>query len=252
MIEEGLLGGPHPPTGAFAIHQSPVIASGTVVSRPGPMLAAADTLQVTVRGRGGHGSAPHDCLDPIPVACEIVQALQTMVTRTLDVFDPAVLTVTKIEAGTTRNVIPESAQLLGTIRTLSEKARERVHAGLRRVAEGIAAAHGAGIEVAVTRGYPVTVNDPGFTDFALATARALVGADRVEVRSHARMGAEDFSYVLERVPGAMVNLGTRPAGVEPAIPNHSNRMRLDESALPIGVALHAAVALRFLAGAGPP
>ena len=246
MIEEGLLDGAHAPAAAFAIHQSPRHASGLVATRPGPVGAASDTFHIAVKGRGGHASAPHLCLDPVPVACEIVVALQTLVTRKVDAFDPAVVTVAKIEAGTTRNVTPESATMLGIIRTLSEANRERLLEGVHRLAEGIAAAHGLTAEVTYTRGYPVTVNHGGFADFVLDTARDLLGAEHTLTMPNPSMGSEDFSYVLQRVPGAMVNLGTRPPGDGPIVPNHSNRMRIDEAALATGVALHAAVALQFL------
>jgi hippurate hydrolase len=249
MIEEGLLDGPDAPEGAFAIHVTHRLPAGVVTTRPGPMQAAADTLQVVVRGRGGHASAPHDCLDPIPIACEIVQAFQTLVTRRVNAFDPAVVTVAKIEAGTTRNVVPETAHLLGTIRTVSEATRERVLEGVKRVAENVARAHEAEATVELTRGYPVTVNDAGFAGFVLDTARELLGAERVAEMRNPVMGAEDFSYVLQRVPGAMTNLGIRPDS-GPVYPTHSNRMLLNEAALPTGIAMHAAVALRFLAHNG--
>jgi amidohydrolase len=244
MLEDGLLDGGAPPTGAFALHVTHRQAAGVIATRPGPTMASGDTIQILVRGRGGHASAPHDCLDPIPIACEMVQAFQTLVTRRVNVFDPAVLTIAKIEAGTTRNVVPETASLLGTVRTISEATRERVLEGVRRVAEGVAAAHGAEASVEVTRGYPVTVNDDGFAAFVLDTARELLGPERTHEMRHPVMGSEDFSYVLQRVPGAMANLGTRPdAG--PVFPNHSNRMLINESALATGIAMHVAVALRF-------
>jgi hippurate hydrolase len=246
MLEEGLLDGPGAPAAAFAIHTNPRYPAGVVATRPGPVSAASDTLQVTVRGRGGHASAPHLCLDPVPVACEIVQALQTLVTRRVDVFDPAVVTVARIDAGTTRNVTPETATLLGIVRTLSEATRERLREGVRRLAEGIAAAHGLAAEVTLTPGYPVTANDPAFAALVLETAAGMLGPARTLTLATPSMGSEDFSYVLQRVPGALVNLGTRPDGEGPIVPNHSNRMRLHEPALAAGVALHAAVALRFL------
>ncbi len=245
MIEEGLLDRDEPPRGAFAMHVTHRRPAGVISAKGGPTAAAADTIQLTVRGQGGHASAPHDCLDPIPIACEIVQALQTMVTRRVHVFDPAVVTIAKIEAGTTRNVIPETATLLGTVRTVSEATRETVLGGVRRVAQGIAAAHGAEVDVEITRGYPPTVNDERFARFVLDTARDLLGAEGAQMANHPMMGAEDFSYVLQRVPGTMANLGTRPDS-GPVYPNHSNRMLLNESALATGVAMHAAVALRFL------
>ena len=249
MLEEGLLDGTASPTGAFALHVTHREAAGVITTRPGPMLASGDTVQITVRGKGGHASAPHDCLDPIPVACEIVQAFQTLVTRRVNVFDPAVITIAKIEAGTTRNVIPETAHLLGTVRTVSELTRERVLEGVRRVADGIATAHGAEAAVELIRGYPVTSNDAGFAEFVLDTAREVLGAERVTPMRHPVMGSEDFSYVLQRVPGAMANLGTRPDGGE-VYPNHSNRMLLNETALASGIALHVAVALRFFERGG--
>jgi hippurate hydrolase len=245
MIEEGLLDVEEAPSGAFAMHVTHRRPAGVISAKAGPTAAAADTIQMIVRGQGGHASAPHDCVDPIPIACEIVQALQTMVTRRVHVFDPAVVTIAKIEAGTTRNVIPETATLLGTVRTVSEATRESVLEGVRRVARGIADAHGAEIDVEITRGYPPTVNDERFARFVLDTARDLLGPDGAVLANNPMMGAEDFSYVLQRVPGTMANLGTRPDS-GPVYPNHSNRMLLNESALATGVAMHAAVALRFL------
>jgi amidohydrolase len=176
MIDEGLLDGAAAPSGAFALHVTHRQAAGVIAARPGPAMASGDTIQIVVRGKGGHASAPHDCVDPIPIACEMVQAFQTLVTRRVNVFDPAVLTIAKIEAGTTRNVIPETASLLGTVRTVSEATRERMLDGIRRVAEGVAAAHGAEVSVDLVRGYPVTVNDVDFAGFVLETARELVGA----------------------------------------------------------------------------
>jgi amidohydrolase len=249
MIEEGLLEGTPPPTGAFALHVTHRLTAGAITARPGAAMASGDTFQIVVRGKGGHASAPHDCLDPIPIACEIVQALQTLVTRRVHVFDPAVVTVAKIEAGTTRNVIPDTASLLGTIRTVSAATREHVLDGVRRAAEGIAAAHGAEADTELTRGYPVTVNDAGFAGFVLDTARELLGPEAVHTMSHPIMASEDFSYVLERVPGAIANLSTRPDD-GPAFPNHSSRMLVNESALATGIAMHAAVALRFLEKGG--
>jgi len=247
MIEEGLLAGPEAPGAAFALHVTDRMTAGSIAARRGPAMASGDTFQIVVRGRGGHASAPHDCLDPIPIACEIVQAFQTLVTRRVHVFDPAVVTVAKIEAGTARNIIPDTASLLGTIRTVSEETRERVLEGVRRVAEGIAAAHGAEVTVELIRGYPVMVNDGDFADFVLDTARQMLGPEKTRPMSHPIMASEDFSYVLQQVPGAIANLSTRPDD-GPAFPNHSPRMRVNEAALAEGIAMHVAVALRFLEG----
>ena len=194
---------------------------------------------------------PHHANDPIPVACEIVQALQTWVTRRVDVFTPAVVTVARIRAGTTTNVIPETARLDGTIRTVDRRVRDEAHAAVRRIAEHVAAAHDMTADAAIVPGYPVTVNDQRAADDVLGTARWLVGDDLAVAMPAPVMGAEDFS-LRDRAgdPGAMAFLGTRPEGVRPAdvAPNHSNLMVLDESAMTTGVALYAAAALRRLAG----
>jgi hippurate hydrolase len=253
MIDEGLLEAAiatagERPTGALAIHISARYPSGEIHLRPGPEMAATDVIRITVRGRGGHASEPHGALDPIAVAAEIVLALQTMVTRRVDVFDPAVVTIAQITSGTTNNIIPESAFLYGTIRTVSEETRAEVRAGVKRVAEGVAAAHGATAEVDLPAGYPVTINDPDFAEFVLDTARSLIGDDRVVVMKAPIMGAEDFSYVLQQVPGAMAFLGAQPVGLDPvtAPKNHSNLVVFDEEPMALGVALYAAVAIRHL------
>jgi hippurate hydrolase len=255
MLDEGLLdlpplagGTPSPVTGAFALHITSALPTGWVSTRGGACMASADRILVTVTGRGGHASEPYRALDPIPVACEIVQALQTMVTRRIDVFDPAVVTIARITAGTTNNIIPETAEIEGTIRTVSQRTRERVEAGVRRVAEGVAAAHDAEVDVRIIHGYPVTVNDTDFAEFSCGVAAEIVGDDHVVRLPNPIMGAEDFSYVLEQVPGTMMFLGgTHPdRNLAQAPPNHSNRVVFDEDAMVDGVAIYAAVALRHL------
>jgi amidohydrolase len=252
MLEEGLLevvpGAPV--SGAFALHVSSTLASGSVNVRPGPMMAAADQWRMVVHGRGGHASEPHAAADPIPVAAEIVLALQSMVTRRVDAFDPAVVTVAHIEAGSTNNVIPDTAFLEGTIRTLSARNRADVVAAVRRVATHVGAAHGLEVEFQHEEGYPVTVNDPGAATAVLETAAELLGERASRLSPAPLMGAEDFSYVLQRVPGAMAWLGACPPGQDPetAPPNHSNLVVFDEEPLPAGVALYAQMAMRALAG----
>ena len=252
MLEEGLLAqaaeGAEPVSMAFAIHQSPSIPSGMIATKGRSIMASADEFEITVRGRGGHASMPHQAADPIPIACEIVTAIQAMVTRRVDAFDPAVVTVAKMRAGTTTNVIPETASLWGTMRSVSERTRLSVMDDLERLAQGIASAHGATAEVDLIHGYPVTVNDDDAARFAIDTAATLFGAGRAVEIPTPVMGAEDWSYVLQQVPGAMAFLGTRPAGVPPAevAPNHSNRMVLDEDAMATGIATYAGVALRWL------
>ena len=255
MLEEGLLdlparadGSASPVTGAFALHITSAMPTGWLSCRGGSIMAAADTLYITVKGRGGHASEPYRALDPIPIACEIVQSLQTMITRRIDVFDPAVVTVGKIVAGTVNNIIPETAHIEGTIRAVSETTRRAVHDGIRRVAEGIAAAHDAEVVVRLEDGYPVTINDKTQADVALELANGLVGADKTIRLPNPIMGAEDFSYVLQEVPGAMVFLGGTPSGrnLATAAPNHSNRVMFDEQAMVTGTAMYAAMALAHL------
>ena len=250
MLEEGLLTtvADAPVSGAFALHISSTFASGTVHTRGGPFLASEGRIEIVVTGRGGHASAPHHANDPIPAACEIALALQTMVTRRVDVFDPAVVTIGTIAAGTTHNVIPPTATLRGTMRTLSATSRAAVREHVRRIAEGIAVAHGLEVHVELTAGYPVTVNDDTMATTVRDVASHLLDSERVPLMNFPIMGAEDWSYVLEKVPGAMAFLGACPPGLEPenAAPNHSNLVIFDEAALPTGVATYAAVALDAL------
>jgi amidohydrolase len=252
MLEEGLLDAvPEAPvSGAFAMHVISNLPSGSVNVRPGPMMAAADQWRMTVRGRGGHASMPHTAADPVPVAAEIVLALQSMVTRRVDVFDPAVVTVAHLAAGSRDNVIPEIAFLEGTIRTLSAERRRDVVAAVERVGTHVAAAHEMTVVFEHIVGYPVTVNDPGVAAQVLATASGLLGERATALMPAPVMGAEDFSYVLEKVPGAMAFLGACPPGQDPATApaNHSNLVVFDEEPLPAGVALYAQMALQALAG----
>lgn len=255
MLDEGLLDVPKlkdgtasPITAAYAIHITSSMPSGLVGTRGGPIMASSDRLEIEITGKGGHASEPFRTLDPVPVAAEIVQALQSLVTRRIDIFDPTVITITKLISGTAYNVIPEKARLEGTIRALSAKTRSKVHDGIRRVAEGIAAAHDMTAEVTIELGYPVTVNDGPSADFALDIATSICGEGRTTKMPNPVMGAEDFSYVLEKLPGAMLFLGGTPSGMDPmkAPPNHSNRVDFDEDAMITGMALYTAMAMRTL------
>jgi amidohydrolase len=250
MIEDGLIDADPRPDVAFALHIWPGIKAGAILGKPGPMMASADTWAIKIKGRGGHASMPHDATDPIAVAFEIGLALQAFVTRRIDIYDPVVLTCTKVTAGTAHNVIPEIAEMFGTLRAISEKARERAHDGMRRIASNIAAAHLCEADVVIRRGYPVTVNDAGFVDFARGVATELLGAENYIDRPAPIMGAEDFSYVLQRFPGCMMFLGVMPDGHDGhghVAPCHSNRMLLNEDCMAVGIAMHAAIAHRFLA-----
>jgi len=247
MLDEGLLDGADVAR-AVALHISTRYAAGTIALRPGALLASADRIVATVRGRGGHASAPHLALDPITVAAELILALQTAVTRRIDVFDPAVITITRVTGGTTNNIIPDAVELEGTIRTISPGTRAAVAALVHQVADGLAAAHGATIDVEIVPGYPVTVNDADVVTWIRGLAVELAGEAAIDDLTAPIMGAEDFSYVIERVPGMMAFLGARPASEDPdtAPQNHSNLVIFEEAPMALGVALYAAAAIDFL------
>jgi amidohydrolase len=249
MLEEGVLeAGGRPVERAFALHITSTAPSGVVMCRPGPMMASADAFTVTVTGKGGHGAMPDRAIDPVPAAAAMVGALQTMVTRRFSVFDPAVLTVGRITAGTTSNIIPETAELQGTVRTLSDSSRKLVQTEIPKVCEHIAAAHGCTTTFTIDTGYPPTNNDAEVAPRVLDLAGVVLGQKNSALMPEPLMASEDFSYVLQQVPGALAFLGACPPGVTPeeAAPNHSNRVHFDESAFAHGVALYAAFALDAL------
>lgn len=246
MIAEGVLDAAGArPVAAYGMHVvSAMLPPGLFASRPGPIMAAADTFIVTVKGRGGHGSSPHRALDPIAAGCEMVTALQTMVTRGFDVFDPVVVTVGSFHGGSADNVIPDEARFEATVRTFSKDNRTKVKRRLVEVVRGIAAAHGLEVEASFGMGYPVTVNDDGEAAFVGKTADELFGPGRYFVSPQPIMGSEDFSYVLEEVPGAFVFLGACPADRDPATApyNHSPEAVFDDAVLSDGAALYATLA----------
>ncbi|RJX69208.1 amidohydrolase [Tsuneonella suprasediminis] len=247
MLDDGLI---DPlPEAAFALHIMPNARHGAVAGRAGALMAAADQFDILVKGSGGHASMPHDTHDPVPGACAIVTALQAMVTRRFNAADAVVVTVSMIHAGTAHNVIADEVALRGTIRTLSPHHREKAHALLAETAEATARGYGLTAEVTVTPGFPVTLCDPRAVALGRAVTDELFGADDWVSLPAPIMGAEDFSYVLEQVPGAMFFLGVAAEGDDDwrsACSIHSPRMMVDEAALPRGTALLAGCAIRFL------
>ncbi|MFJ7216925.1 M20 family metallopeptidase [Amycolatopsis sp. NPDC098790] len=249
MIEEGVLtaSGKHVDA-AYGLHVSAAsYAKGQFTARPGTLMAASGALEVRVLGDGGHGSSPHDARDPIPAACEMVTALQTMVTRTFDVFDPVVVTVGQFHAGTRRNIIPDDAKFEATLRSFSPEVAAKVGERAVQVCRGIAQAHGLDIEVTYEPEYPATVNDAAAYDFVADTIRDVFGEERFTEMADPITGSEDFSRVLERVPGAYLFLGACPTDPETAPDNHSPRARFDDGVLGDGAALLAELAVRRLA-----
>jgi amidohydrolase len=249
MIREGVLDAAgRRADAAYGLH---VGSAGQPVgmwsSKPGSFMAAADQLHVRVVGAGTHGAIPHRGKDPIPVLCEIVGALQTMVTRQFDVFDPVVLTVGRIAGGTKENIIPDDAFFDATVRTFSAETRAKVQLASTQLVESMAAAHGLTAVVEYQIGYPVTVNDAAEYEFARKTIVDLFGPDRFRERRNPRCGAEDMSYVLQEVPGVYLNLSAcRSVDPEAAADNHSPLADFDDSVLPDGAALLAELAVRRL------
>jgi hippurate hydrolase len=254
MVEEGVLDA----TGrrvdaALALHvTSGMLPPGLFATRPGPVMSAADVLRVTVRGAGGHGSSPHRAKDPIPAACEMVTALQTFVTRRFDVFDPVVITIGAFHAGTVHNVIPDDAYFEATVRSFSPDAHQRVLAESVQVCQGIAAAHGLDVDAVAEELYPVTINDGGQVVSLQSVVADVHGADRYLTLPNPVAGSEDFSRVLDAVPGVMAFLGATPADRDPATApfNHSPEAAFDDAVLADGVAVYAEFAARSLAATG--
>ena len=255
MIAEGLLDAAgRPIDAAYSLHvASSEYPKGQWFGRPGPLFAAADEARVRVIGVGGHGSSPHRAKDPIPVACEIVLALQAMMTRGFDVFDPVVVTGGRIAGGTKENIIPDTAELNATVRSLSAASRAKVQADIERLATGIAAAHGLTAEVDYRLGYPVTVNDVSEYARAVGAVTDLFGADRFTEMAEPELGSEDMSFVLDRVPGAYLLLSACPVADHDKAPdNHSPRAAFDDAVLPDAAAWLAEVTVRRLAAGRRP
>jgi len=234
---------------ALALHvTSAFLPPGLFATRRGPVMSAADVLRVTVRGAGGHGSAPHRAKDPIPAACEMVTALQTLVTRRFDVFDPVVVTIGAFHAGTVHNVIPDTAYFEATVRSFSRAAHEQVLAETVRVCQGIAAAHGLEVDAEASELYPVTVNDAAEVDAFADVVQEVHGEGRFIDLPNPLTGSEDFSRVLDEVPGTMAFLGACLPGRDPftAPYNHSPEAAFDDALLPEGAAVYAEWALRRL------
>jgi IAA-amino acid hydrolase len=249
MCEEGALESPRVDR-AFALHVWPFVPTGTVTARAGTFLAAAGVLDIVVKGVGGHAAMPQTGADPVVASAAIVTALQTIVSRNTDPLEAAVVSVTTIHGGDTFNVIPMDVRLGGTIRSLTTRGLQALQTRIRTVAAGVASAHGceAGVDFP-GHDYPATVNDAGAWAMTRQVAGEMLG-ERAVIEFPPVMGGEDFSYVLERVPGCFVGLGTRNDALGATYPVHHPKFLVDEEALPVGAALHVAFALRSLAELG--
>ena len=240
MLEAGLLERPRVDA-AFAIHLWNDLPVGTVGVRAGPAFASTDEFTLRVVGKGGHGAAPHQTIDPVLVAAQIVVAAQSIVARRIDPTNTAVLTFGQVHGGTRHNVIPDSVALNGTVRAVDPRVRKQLHKELEQLARGVARALGARVEVEWDHGYPPTINDPAMCELVRRAATRVVGKRRV-VEQDLTMGAEDMSYVLERVPGCYLMLGSGNPQRGLIHPHHSPRFDFDEAALACGVEVWARIA----------
>ena len=244
MVEEGLFD-KFPCDAVFAIHNKPGLPIGTIATRAGSLLAAADRFDIRIKGHGTHAAHPHSGIDPFIIGAETVLALQTIASRNADPLDSAVVSVGFMRGGTAYNVIPDEVHIGGTTRSFRPEMRDLIERRLTEIARGVAALHGAAASVEYRRGYPPTVNHADEAKFAAEVAAELFGEEMVEPNTVPSMGAEDFSYMLNARPGAMVWLGNGPG--EGGCFLHNARYDFNDAAIPYGVSFFVRLAERFLA-----
>ena len=238
MVEEGVAEGID---GIFALHLWPGLPFGTAATKAGPIMAAADKFEMEIKGTGGHGAMPHLAADAVVIAAQVATALQTIVSREVDPVQPAVLTIGEIGAGTAFNIIPETARMGGTVRTIDDDLRYKLPERMEELAKGVARGMRADAELDYTFSYPVTRNDPEAAALALKVAGSLFGEDRAVELAHPSMGGEDFAFFLQKLPGAYIWLGIGDvSGL------HTPQFAFDEEILPQGAALLTAIALEAL------
>ncbi|MBM9594360.1 M20 aminoacylase family protein [Roseitranquillus sediminis] len=240
MVDEGVLDR-FDIAQVYALHNAPGMAEGTFATSPGPLMAAVDTFEIDVVGRGGHGAMPHETVDPIMPAVAIVQAIQTILSRNHRNDQDLVISVTQIHSGSADNIVPDRAWICGTVRTFSEDVQRMVMSRIEEIVAGQAAAFGATAKLDYQVGYPATYNDPGRTRFAAEVAREVAGDERVDDESGREMGAEDFSYMLRARPGAYLFLGQGDgAGL------HNPRYEFNDAVAPVGATFFARLVERAL------
>jgi amidohydrolase len=247
MIAAGVLE-KYPVEALFGMHNWPELPVGQFAIRPGPMMAAFDIFEITIKGRGGHAAMPHLTVDPIVAAAQLVSGLQTIASRNTDPLEGAVVSVTQIHGGDTWNVIPETVVLRGTARAFSPDIRHRIETALRRIAQGACQGCGAGLELRYERRYPPTLNAPAQTEMAAAAAAAIVGAGNVERALLPSMGAEDFAFFLEKKPGAYIWIGSGTAATGGML--HSPHYDFNDAILPLGASYWVRLAETALAKDG--
>jgi amidohydrolase len=240
MIEDGVLDDPHVER-VYGLHLSSLYRTGQVLVRPGPVMASSDSIEVTIHGRGGHGAAPHQTVDPVLTSAYFISQLQSVVSRNVDPIEPAVVTIGAIHGGTIHNVIPDDVTLLGTVRAFSESEREQMPPRIERVLSGCCAAEGASYDYRYIQRYPVTVNDAEQAAYVRELALRTVGPQQT-AEVVPTLGAEDFSFMLQRRPGCFFFVGSQ-SDERTAVAHHNARFALDEACLATGVQMMLALAL---------
>jgi hippurate hydrolase len=247
MIEDGLFER-FPVQSVYGMHNWPALRPGQIGVSPGPVMANADKITLTITGIGGHGAHPYNTVDPVVVAGHLITAVQSIVARNVKAVDTAVVSLCAMQAGDLGafSVIPGSAKLVGTVRTFKPEVKARVQARLRELCQGIGQAFGAQIQLDYEDGYPATVNSPAEAEFAAQVASSLVGSDRVLRNMEPSMGAEDFAFMLQRKPGAYMRIGQGEVGADggPGLGAcfvHNSRYDFNDAILPLGAALHASL-----------
>ncbi len=242
MIEEGALDGV---SKVFGLHVLAQAEAGTVGFCPGEMMASADELYITIRGKSGHGARPHHTIDPVVVTAQVILALQTLVSRNLDPFAQGVISICSIHGGFAPNIVPNEVKLVGTLRAMSDEWRNYAHKRIHEIVNGICFSARAEAEIKIDLGYPVLVNDESETAFAESCATELFGGDRV-FRAERLMGAEDFAYYLQKVPGTFYRLGIRNEAEGITADIHNDHFTIDESSMKAGAAMQAYLAIQAL------
>jgi amidohydrolase len=245
MIEAGVLKNPDV-SGIFALHCDPAIPIGKIGVREGPTMAQAEDFDVTIIGRGGHGARPHDGVDAIVVAAQVIQALQTIVSRKINPLEPVVVSIGKMEGGSARNIICDKVILKGTARTLNKEVAKKIPGFLKEVISGITKGAGASFELNYYGGYPILINHPKATDLARRSIAKLFGKEAIFELKRPMMGGEDFAYYLQKIPGSFLRLGIRNPKKDAIYPWHHPKFTVDEDAIKIGSAVLAGIAFDFL------
>lgn len=244
MIRAGVLNNP-PVDAATGLHLWGSTPSGIVEYRAGPLMASPDIFSIRVIGRGGHAAKPHDCIDPVPIAASIIQQFQTVVSRQVDPLESVVVSVCRVAAGNTHNVIPDEALLQGTVRALVPEVREKIPALLERVVKETTAMYGAEYRFEYSYRYPPLVNDSAITNLVRDAAEKVVGRERVREAVQPNMGGEDFAYFAEAVPSSFFYLGIAPSEDE-IVHHHHPTFRIDDAVLKDGIAIFSQIAFDFL------